>query len=326
MSNKWLKAALIAAGITESLFLGAGLAGIMMNLKRRPPWDDGIRILSQDDMRNDYYRRRAMEWINVQKAEHYEKTSFDGLKLKATYVYNSDQTETAKRKIVLFSHGYGGTGLWDMSTFVDYYSKKGYDMFFPDQRTHGESEGDYIGFGALESWDLYMWAREIVKKWGPDCQIILHGWSMGAASAYLAVTRGMPSQLKGLVFDCGYCAASEQFLSVLKHWYSFMPEPILKCMLWHMNIWCRLLAGYRISEASPLGMADRMTLPVLFVHGEGDKFVPTWMSYKLYKATKNAAYKEQLIVPEAGHVMSYVYGRKEYQEALDRLLDYCIED
>ena len=287
----WLKVSLGLIALSEAVFTGAGLGAFMMNLRRRPEWDDGIRILSQDDMRNDFYRRKHMVWINSQKQEKYERVSFDGLKLKATYVYNEAQTETKERKVVLFSHGYGGKGIGDMSTFADYYSARGYDMFFPDQRTHGESEGTFITFGANEHRDIQMWCDEIVKKWGPDCKIVLHGWSMGAATAYLAVCHGMPSQLKCLVFDCGYCSAYEEFMSVAKHAFP-LPEPILHWVVLHAGIWTRLLAHFPISEASPLHYADRMKLPVLFVHGAADDFVPTWMGHKLYAATKNVPYKD----------------------------------
>ena len=319
----WHKVSLGLIALSEAVFTGAGLGAFMMNLRRRPEWDDGIRILSQDDMRNDFYRRKHMVWINSQKQEKYERVSFDGLKLKATYVYNEAQTETKERKVVLFSHGYGGKGIGDMSTFADYYSVRGYDMFFPDQRTHGESEGTFITFGANEHRDIQMWCEEIVKKWGPDCKIVLHGWSMGAATAYLSVCHGMPSQLKCLVFDCGYCSAYEEFMSVAKHAFP-LPEPILHWVVLHAGIWTRLLAHFPISEASPLHYADRMKLPVLFVHGAADDFVPTWMGHKLYAATKNVPYKDQLIVPDAGHVMSYVYDRDAYQDALDRLLDFAM--
>ena len=319
-----IKVALGIVALTEAAFVGAGLGAFELNLRRRPEWNDGIRILSQDDMRNDFYRRKHMEWINRQKKEYYEKKSFDGLSLKAVYVYNEAQTEEKGRKVVLFSHGYGGKGLGDMSTFADYYSARGYDMFFPDQRTHGESEGKYITFGAHENKDIRMWCNEIVKKWGPDCQIVLHGWSMGAATAFLAVCHGMPEQLKCLVFDCGYCSAYEEFMSVAKN-AAPLPDPILNFVVMHADIWTRLLGKFPIKDAAPIRFADKMNLPVLFVHGDADDFVPTWMGHKLYKATKKTPYKDQLIVPDAGHVMSYVYGREDYQAALDRLLEFSIQ-
>ena len=322
--KKWIKISLGILAFSEAVFTGAGLGAFMMNLRRRPEWNDGIRILSQDDMRNDFYRRKHMIWINSQKQEIYEKESFDGLLLKATYVYNEAQTDSKERKVVLFSHGYGGKGIGDMSTFADYYSARGYDMFFPDQRTHGESEGSFITFGANEHRDIQMWCEEIVKKWGPGCKIVLHGWSMGAATAYLSVCHGMPSQLKCLVFDCGYSSAYEEFMNVAKHAFP-LPEPILHWVVMHAGIWTRLLAHFPISEASPLRYADQMNLPVLFVHGGADDFVPTWMCHKLYAATKDTPYKDQLIVLDAGHVMSYVYGREAYQDALDRLLNFAIQ-
>ena len=55
-------------------------------------------------------------------------------------------------------------------------------------------------------------------------------------------------------------------------------------------------------------------IPVLFVHGTDDKFVPVEMTYENYKAC--AAPKRLLIVPGAEHGMSYLINREEYQKTV----------
>lgn len=326
MSKKAWKLFFQGIAICESAALGAGYFCFKHHLSRRPEWPDGKTIPTKDDLRLEYVRNKNLKWLDIQRIEHKTLTSFDGLTLHGDYVYHTNPCSGGKRKVVLFSHGYGGEGIRDMNTFTDYYAEKGYDICFPDHRTHGKSEGKYITFGALESSDLRCWAKWIVEKWNGECEILLHGWSMGAATAYIAAANDMPKQVKGLVFDCGYSSAYEEYMDVADKMFDHkMPAFVLNWVVLHMNIWCHLLAKIDISECAPMKVAEKMKLPVLFVHGKEDDFVPTWMGEQLYQVTNNTVYKDQLLVDHAGHVMSYVYGKNDYKDAIDRLIDFCME-
>src|SRR5699024_11963958 len=82
-------------------------------------------------------------WTDEQDFETIEMTSFDGLALKGYYLPAKEPTD----KTVVFAHGYLGHAL-DMGIFAEYYYEElGYNIFTPDLRGHGESEGDYYGFG-----------------------------------------------------------------------------------------------------------------------------------------------------------------------------------
>ena len=52
-------------------------------------------------------------------------------------------------------------------------------------------------------------------------------------------------------------------------------------------------------------------MPVVFVHGTDDHFVPVRMTYENYKAC--ASPKRLLIVPGADHGMSYYIDREQYE-------------
>ena len=57
-------------------------------------------------------------------------------------------------------------------------------------------------------------------------------------------------------------------------------------------------------------------MPVLFIHGSDDCFVPVSMTYENYKAC--ASTKTLFIVPGADHGMSYYTDREGYEKALMR--------
>ena len=63
-------------------------------------------------------------------------------------------------------------------------------------------------------------------------------------------------------------------------------------------------------------MLSECKVPVLFVHGSDDHFVPVEMTYENYKAC--IAPKRLLIVPGAEHGMSYMVDKKSYEEAVKR--------
>jgi fermentation-respiration switch protein FrsA (DUF1100 family) len=314
---------LTALAVTaEGGLLASSYIFFMQNLTRRKPNPDDPWNFTVDGKRMLILRKRTSEWIMRQKTEKVVMEADDGLELHATFLSNPGNTGN-KRKVVLLSHGYGGTSVGDMGLFARYYYDKGFDMLFPDQRAHGKSAGKYITMGAWESTDLADWAKWICERCGEDCQILIHGWSMGAASAYLSI-KYMPPQVRGMVFDCGYAAVADQFLHVGKN-LTHMPEGLLKVIIFTMNFWTRLIAGYYLKESSPINDAEDLHLPVFFVHGDADDYVPCSSGMRLYAATK-APYKDKLVVKGAGHIMSYLYDKKGYEAGIDRLIENCMDD
>ena len=59
-------------------------------------------------------------------------------------------------------------------------------------------------------------------------------------------------------------------------------------------------AGFGFKEASAVEQLKKTTLPILFIHGEDDTFVPYWMLDVVYEACASPD-KERLSVPGAAH-------------------------
>ena len=62
-------------------------------------------------------------------------------------------------------------------------------------------------------------------------------------------------------------------------------------------------------------------IPVLFVHGTDDHFVPVEMTYENYKACTSE--KRLLIVPGADHCMSYLVGKSTYERIAKEFWEFC---
>lgn len=78
------------------------------------------------------------------------------------------------------------------------------------------------------------------------------------------------------------------------------------------DVMCRKTAGYSFKEYSTLEAMKTNKIPVLFIHGSNDKFVPPYMSKQNFEAA--VCEKQILIVENAGHGSSYFENKPLYEE------------
>src|SRR5699024_5599897 len=99
----------------------------------------------------------ALSWYDDQSFSTLELKAYDDLKLKAMFLPNENQTQ----KAVILAHGYRKES-GDMRDLVKFYYDQGFDILIPDARGHGESEGDYIGYGWHDRFDYQSWVDMLV--------------------------------------------------------------------------------------------------------------------------------------------------------------------
>lgn len=221
-------------------------------------------------------------------AEDWTLESFDGLKLHAKKFTPAEPTN----RWAILVHGYGRDGTFAYD-YAEEYLKRGWNVLIPDLRAAGESEGQFITMGALESRDVFDWEEKIVSE-NPDAKIILHGVSMGAATVMLTAALE-PKNLCAVVEDCGFTSAYEMFTAQLEKIFGLPEYPIMPCA----NFVCKIKTGIKISDAAPLDVIDKIKVPILFIHGDADKLIPIEMMEKLFD--KAVVLKEKFIVAGAGH-------------------------
>ena len=240
--------------------------------------------------------------------------SFDHLRLHGVY-FPAINDACDRKRVVICLHGYTSRSLQDFTGLTDYYFKRGYAMLQPDARAHGESEGEYIGFGCLDRKDLLEWIDWVIGNCGSDTEIILHGISMGASTALMASGLMLPQQVKGIVSDCAFTSPKEVFTHVLNTMYHLPAFPAIQ----GADVVNRIFAGYGMDECNAKREVKKATVPILFIHGEKDTFVPTRMCREIYECC--ASPKKLLIVEGAAHGESYYKDTKAYEDALDDFLD-----
>ena len=295
--------------ILLTLFIGgSSLVGVLFyNLALNANYSkDIIYAEYNDENLND-----AQKWLE-EKSNYSDKyiESYDKLQLHS-YVVTQNSNKWA-----IVVHGYGGSGKL-MSDKSKYFYDMGYNVLIPDLRGHCKSEGDYIGMGWKDRLDIISWINFIIKE-NPNAEIVLHGTSMGAATVLMTSGENLPSNVKAIVADCAYTSAWDEF--------SYQLETYLKVPSYYIlnvtNMVTKLKAGYSLKEASALESVKKATVPILFIHGDKDKFVPYSMMDKLYDATSSP--KEKLTIDGGEHANSDLVSPFLYWLTLEDFLNQYV--
>jgi uncharacterized protein len=250
------------------------------------------------------------DWVASQDFEHLEMTSRDGLTLQGYFL----EAKKPSNVVVVAAHGYLGRGS-DMGLFGQYYYEElGYNFFTADARGHGRSEGDYIGFGWPDRLDYVDWINLIVEKLGPDTEIILHGLSMGAATVLMTSGEELPPNVKVVIADSPYTSVQDLFSYQINRMFHLPSFPFIHTT----SLVTKAKAGYSFTEASALKQVKKAKIPILYITGDADTFVPTEMAHELYENTSSKA--EIVTFHGANHGESFVMDENKYIKVLNEFL------
>ena len=236
-------------------------------------------------------------------AEVVEIVSHDGLKLGGRYYHLHDGA-----MLQIQFHGYRGCGERDLCGLHRLARDMGHNTLVVSQRANGASEGHTITFGIKEKYDCLAWVRYAAQRFGEDVPMVLTGVSMGAATVLMASELELPSNVIGIIADCGYTSPKDIIIKVIRQ----MKLPA--CAYFFVKLAARIYGGFDLEEASPLEAMKTCSLPVFFAHGEADGYVPCQMSLDNYAAC--SAPKRLLTVPGADHGLAYIYAKEDYLDAL----------
>ncbi|MGI6249450.1 MAG: alpha/beta hydrolase [Acutalibacteraceae bacterium] len=302
---KYFVIALICILVLFLLVMIAGAVAFHLFIVRpkKPP-----KIDPNDERRleREKIREKNNAYLFSLNPEDVSIKSSNGLQLKGWFL----PSKSGSKRFAVCVHGYRCNGPDEFSHMVPFYHDElDYNLFLPDNRAHGRSEGNYIGFGALDHKDILLWLKYLIERFGEDIEIILHGISMGAATVMLTNSAdSLPPQVKIIIEDCGYSSAIEQFTCQAKEMFGLKSRPLIAAM----SLVSKLAAGYFFSEADCVKFMKKAKRPVLFIHGGDDTFVPTYMVYLLHDAC--TVPKDLLIVDGAVHAFSYYQAPELYQQ------------
>ena len=314
--NKKKKIILTISILLLVVILGVGgLVGNYFYNLALNPFTSKDMIFGDDDDDTSLEVEADVNWL-IKDSNYIDTyiTSSDNLKLHAYEVKNENKTD----KWAIVVHGYTSEGKL-LSSKAKHLYNMGYNVLVPDLRSHGTSEGNYIGMGWHDRLDIIDWINYIVKN-NPKSEIALHGTSMGSATVLMVSGEKLPSNVKAIVADCGYTSVYDEFSYQLKQLFNLPAFPIMN----FPDVVTHIRAGYCLNDASAINQVKKSTTPILYIHGDKDDFVPYYMMDELYNATNSE--KEKLTIEGGEHANSDLVNPKLYWSTVNSFLEKYIEN
>lgn len=226
----------------------------------------------------------------------------DNLALKGYYIYSP-----LNEHFIIFCHGRGGTKesfLEDyMSLSVKLYNC-GCNLFFFDFRGHGESTPSEYTYGFFEYRDVLGAINMLKNKFVKNRNIGILGFSLGAASAMLAVERNNEDKIvKALVSESGFSSAENVMVMIDPNGEVITPE-----MPEHTAAVINYKKQNKLYDVAPIEKIDRISPCALFlIDGEKEKRDNCMMFEKAKEP------KQLWLIPNARHGNAYFTAKEEYE-------------
>ena len=243
--------------------------------------------------------------------------SFDGLNLTSTLIMNENPTN----KFIVLVHGVSICYVGSLKYF-DIFYRNGFNVLIVNQRRHGKSEGKYSTYGFYEKYDVNMWIEYLKSRFGNDIILGLHGESMGAGTVMETIP--LNDSIKFVIEDCGYSNFHELIGFQITHAYkNRLVRKILRPSLIFANFFMKTKAKFSMKKIVPIDIVASTSLPMMFIHGKEDYFVPWYMAVDLYKA-KAKGYKELYLVEGAKHAEALEVNKILYEKKIMTFIEKAL--
>lgn len=232
-----------------------------------------------------------------------------GNHLAAWYAVHPQTTHAA-----LLMHGAGSNRLQMLQRAQLLYSL-GYNVLMFDFQAYGESQGQYVTYGYLESQDATA-AFNYLKQFNPQAKLLVIGVSLGGASAVMSSV--IRQQADALVLESVYSDLPTAIFNRLQVRLGKAASWAYPLLAWQMP----LRLGFKAADLSPLRELSQIKMPVMIMNGAMDVYTNVQEAQSLYQAVQ--APKQLVIVPNAGHTDLYAYNSLLYEQQLKAFLQKAL--
>lgn len=272
----------------HAVMAGAALTGASYVAYRQITEEMMKQIFNRVDLK-EITDAEYLEWLACSEATKVTVRSFDGLKLSA---YNVHNHEDGPYIVMVHGKSSNKSSLYPKAKRFD---ELGYNVLLIDQRSAGDSEGEYYTYGLKEAQDLQIWISYLTDKY-PNLKICLYGFSMGAATVMMTACYELPKEVRCIVEESGFSSFKELMDHILKKDYKLsVTFPVLKMLEKKME----QRFGMGFDDVSAKKCLEENEIPILFIHGEKDEIVPFEMAKILYNHNKGE--KKFYPLSDAGH-------------------------
>ena len=281
------------------LMIGFALSSFSMHIRKQ----------SLEEAYNWQKAHYDVSWFDALEKEASVFTSYDGYTLHTLMLRNPIPSD----RYVLISHGYTDNHLGSLK-YTKMYLDAGFNVLLYDLRGHGQNADTFCTYSIRESKDLAALIADFRRHYGPDVTLGIHGESLGAASS-IACLKDHP-KIQFVVADCAF----SEILSVMKNGLRKMHIPTW--FVYIASLCTKIRYGVSYQEMRPIDSLKGSAVPILFIHGEKDDFIPSEHSRRMHEAV--SATSELHIIPNAGHAASVLTAPDTYREVLYAFLNHTL--
>lgn len=189
--------------------------------------------------------------------------------------------------------------------------ENGYSVFLFDFQAHGESEGEIITFGFLESRDVESALNVLRQKVGKE-SIGVIGVSLGGASLLLSKVK---NEVDVIVLEMVYSDLEQAVKNRLNIYLPLIGEYLSPLLLWQLEP--RL--GISTESLSPINQINKTNVPLLLIAGSDDRHTTMKESLAMYN---NANEPKLLSVFEGAHHQDlFQFDKKKYTDTVLCFID-----
>jgi hypothetical protein len=221
------------------------------------------------------------------------------------------------KKFVVISHGYTYSHHGSIK-YAKMMMNLGYNIIMYDHRFHGASGGKNSTLGYFEKDDLKQVIDHIFNTYGQDIYLGTYGESMGSSTCLLE--QAEDERVRFVISDAGF--------SRLKPLISreIMKKKLPVSLFYGIaNVFVWLMTHANLNKVNPIEAIKDSTIPMLFVHGKQDDFIPYQDSIDMYKSYQGP---KQLFLADykAFHARSYYFNQEKYNHVLKEFIDHLSDD
>ena len=209
---------------------------------------------------------------------------------------------------IVLMHGLRANRL-SMLERARFLSRAGYSVLVFDFQAHGESDGEHITFGHLESRDALAAVNFLRTNSGNE-KIGVVGVSMGGAAVLLA---SPPLQVDAMVLEMVYPAIDQAITNRLTMRLGAPGRLLTPLLSWQLKP--RL--GISIESLRPIDHVRETKAAKLFIAGAQDQHTTIQESRQIFDVASEP--KELWTVDDAAHVDLHRFARIEYER---RVLEF----
>ncbi len=299
-------------------FIALSIIAVSLYLALRvsfPPRIVEARVLA-DEAEKGYID--LARWNSLRKKDFVFDSPY-GYTLRGVRVYSdtpaTDPEGKPLQRVLVLCHGHGFSLVGSIK-YLDHFLDLGFDAVMYDHRACGRSGGRGVSMGYFEKDDLSTLLDILRSEYGSDVLVGTLGESMGGATVILQAAGDSPPSF--VIADCPYSDLRAELayrLKVENHLPSF---PFVGLA----SIFTRIKSGYYYSQVSPLSSIREKgglpLVPVLFMHGGSDDYIPSSMSQTMHEAKEGV--KGFCVVPDARHGNSVATDCDLYMRTVDEFL------